>query len=87
MKILNNFTNNEVIIKKCCSLISILLTDDDLRVPFGKASDRAQEFVKEGMLTKLLFLVKGKKYFAEFVYFFKIILYVIIFSSCYFFLC
>lgn len=60
MKILENFINNQNVIKECCSLIAILLTDDDLRVPFGKASDRAQEFVKRGMLTKLLNLVKGK---------------------------
>lgn len=61
MKILENFTNNQNVIKECCSLIAILLTDDDLRVPFGKASDRAQEFVKRGMLTKLLNLVKDYK--------------------------
>ena len=60
MKILENFTNNQNVIKECSSLIAILLTDDDLRVPFGKASDRAREFVKRGMLNKLLNLVKGK---------------------------
>ncbi|CAD5114943.1 DgyrCDS3976 [Dimorphilus gyrociliatus] len=42
-----------------------MLTDDDVRVPFGKASERAQDFVKHGMLNELLNLAKEYKNLKE----------------------